>query len=222
MQHYSISADGKRVVFCAVDDSGSTPVWVASLNGQTPPRQLSTINGGAAFFGAAGEVIFGSQQTDNVFIYRIKDDGTELRKMIPTPMLIPFGVSPDGRWVPAQTPNQYGDAMIYSAGNGSPTRICRDCSQPQGTEIIPPPISWTPDGKFVYLKFKNSTYAIPLQPGQMLPPLPANGFPSKEAVAALPGARLVSEESMFPGPDPSIYAFTKVTTQRNIYRVPVQ
>jgi len=40
-------------------------------------------------------------------------------------------------------------------------------------------------------------------------------------VAALPGARLISEESVFPGPNPSVYAFMKVTTQRNIYRVPV-
>ena len=56
----------------------------------------------------------------------------------------------------------------------------------------------------------------------MLPPIPASGFESKEAVAALPGARLVSDEAnVFPGPNPSIYAFTKVTTQRNIYRVPV-
>jgi hypothetical protein len=209
-------------MFSAVDETGRTPVWLASLNSQTPPRQLTTIDSGAAFFGAPGEVVFGSQQTDDIFIYRIKDDGTELQKMIPTPMLIPFGISPDGRWVSAQTPNQYGDSLIYTAGSDSPTRICGDCSQPQGTDIIPPPISWAPDGKFAYLKFKNSTYAIPLQPGQMLPPIPANGFQSKEAVAALPGARLVSEESVFPGPDPSIYAFTKVTTQRNIYRVPVQ
>jgi hypothetical protein len=65
-------------------------------------------------------------------------------------------------------------------------------------------------------------YVIPLKPGQILPPIPSSGFPSKEAVAALPGARLISEEGgVFPGPNPSTYAFMKVTTQRNIYRVPV-
>ena len=32
---------------------------------------------------------------------------------------------------------------------------------------------------------------------------------------------IFSEESVFPGPNPSVYAFMKVTTQRNIYRVPV-
>jgi hypothetical protein len=81
---------------------------------------------------------------------------------------------------------------------------------------------WTPDGRFVYLKFAGSTYAIPLQPGQPMPPIPAPGFQSMDAVAALPGARLVSEkEGVYPGPDPSVYAFVKVATQRNIYRVPV-
>jgi hypothetical protein len=83
-------------------------------------------------------------------------------------------------------------------------------------------MSWTPDGRFLYLKFGASLYAIPLKPGQVLPPIPDSGFQSKEALAALPGARLISEESfVFPGPNPSVYAFMKVATQRNIYRVPV-
>ena len=91
MQHYSISADGQRVVFVAVDDTGRTPVWLASLDGRTAPRQLSTIDGSQAFFGAPGEVVFGSQDSAAPFIYRIDDDGGALRHMIETPMLIPFG-----------------------------------------------------------------------------------------------------------------------------------
>jgi hypothetical protein len=82
-------------------------------------------------------------------------------------------------------------------------------------------MKWTPDGRFVYLKFATSTYAIPLRPGQVLPPIPASGFASKEAVAALPGAQLISAQDVYPGPNPSIYAFVRVSTQRNIYRVPV-
>jgi hypothetical protein len=88
-------------------------------------------------------------------------------------------------------------------------------------------MSWTPDGRFVYITFADAsltgpTYAIPLRPGQMMPPVPASGFQSKEAMAALPGTRLVAEGRVYPGADPSIYAFTKVTAQRNIYRVPIQ
>jgi hypothetical protein len=82
-------------------------------------------------------------------------------------------------------------------------------------------VSWSPDGKFLYLKFQESIYGIALRPGQMLPPMPASGFRSKEDVAALWGARLIPEQGAFPGPNPSIYAFTKIATHRNIYRVPV-
>ncbi len=222
VQHYTISADGQRVVFVALDDAGRTPVWLAALNVRTPPRRLTTINGWAAYFGAPGEVVFVSE---GEFVYRIKDDGSELQKLIPTPMLFPFGVSPDGRWVAAAegpTPEKRNELMVYPAGGGPPTLICR-CYPPQPLDIGPMPsyLSWTPDGRFLYLKFEASTYAIPLQPGQVLPPIPASGFQSREAVAALPGARLISEESVFPGPNPSVYAFMKVATQRNIYRVPV-
>ena len=84
-----------------------------------------------------------------------------------------------------------------------------------------PRVSWSPDGKFFYLNFRESIYAIPLRPGEMLPPIPAAGFRSKDDVAALPGARLIPEQGAFPGPNPSIYAFIKLATHRNIYRVSV-
>ena len=77
------------------------------------------------------------------------------------------------------------------------------------------------DGKFVYLNFEGSIYAIPLRPGQALPPIPASGFRNKEDVAALPGARLILEPYAFVGPNPSVYAFTRFAIHRNIYRVPV-
>jgi hypothetical protein len=82
-------------------------------------------------------------------------------------------------------------------------------------------MSWTPDGSFLYLKLDGSTYAIPLKPGQSLPALTAEGLQSKHAVAALPGAVLVANGVVFPGPHPRIYAYMKVSTHRNIYRVPV-
>jgi Tol biopolymer transport system component len=219
MQHYTISADGQRVLFVAADDAGHTPLWLAPLNGRTAPQRLTTIDSWVAYFGAPGEVVFASEGD---FIYRIKDDGSDLQKMLPAPNLALFAISPDGQWASAEAANLYGDSMAYPAGGGAPTLICRGCSPPQGTEIVPPRLSWTPDGKFLYLKFDASTYAIPLQPGRMLPPVPASGFQSKDAVAALPGARLISEDSgVFPGPNPSVYALMKVATQRNIYRVPV-
>jgi hypothetical protein len=221
MQHYTISSDGQRVVFTAPDDAGRTPVWLAALNSGSAPRRLSTIDSWVVYFGAPGEVVFNGMEKGIQFIYRVKEDGSDLQKLLPTPAVFPYAVSPDGQWVGAQVHPQYSNLMAYPAGQASPTLICEGCAGPQGPDLIPSPLGWTPDRRFFYLKFAESMYAIPLQAGQMLPPIPASGLQSKEAVAALPGAQLVAEGSVSPGPNPSIHAFTKVTTQRNIYRVPV-
>lgn len=118
----------------------------------------------------------------------------------------------------------WGAMFAYPAGGGQPPqRLCDRCSPPWGTEPQPFYFGWSPDGELVYWNFANATYAIPVRSGRRLPEIPAGGIQSKEGVAALPGARLISEQDRsFPGPDPSMYAFVKVSTQRNIYRVPVQ
>jgi len=221
MQRYTLSPDGQRVVFTAVEEGGHTPVWLASLNGRTPPQRLTTMDCWDAYFGAPGEVVFECEEKTTPFIYRVKEDGSGLQKLIPTPFLIAQGVSPDGQWIPAQDSSAWGALAVFPAGGGPPTRICEGCSTPQGTDPMPPSMKWTPDGRFLYLRFGTSTYAIPLRPGHLLPRLPASGFASKEAVANLPGAQLVSDKDVYPGPNPSIYAFVKVSTQRNIYRIPV-
>jgi hypothetical protein len=228
IEQYNVSPDGQRVVFVAVDDKGHSPVWIAPLNGQTPPKRIGTFDGAMAFFGAPGEVVFGGQ-AENLFIYRAKEDGSQVEKLIPTPALLPFSVSPDGRWVVVMDPSAWGALVVYPAGGGRPRKFCTACSPPQGIDPMPSPMSWSPDGRFAYMKFSallaGPTYAIPLEAGQSLPPAPPGGFPTKDALATAPGVHLVSDDSVnavYPGPNPSIYAFTKLTTQRNIYRVPVQ
>ena len=220
MIHYSISADGQRVVFVSVDEEGRNPVWLSSLNGQRPPRQISTMDAAAAFFGAPGEVLFGGQQ--DFMVYRVKDDGSELQKVITTPLL-PLAVSPDGQWIAVQDPSAWGALIVYPAGGGTPRRLCDLCAPPWGTEPPAFYFGWAPNSEFLYWNFTNATYAIPMQPGRLLPDIPAGGIQSREGVAAFPGARLISEQDRsVPGPNPSMYAFVKVSTQRNIYRVPVQ
>jgi eukaryotic-like serine/threonine-protein kinase len=218
--HYTISRDGERVVFVAADERGRSPVWIAPVNGQTAPRQLTMIDAGSAVFGAAGEVLFGDLEDGSV--NRVKEDGTGLEKTTGGGPQILFAASPDGKWVSVQDTKEFGSVMVYPTDGGPPRRLCALCSRPQGSEWIPPPVSWSPDGKYVYLKFSGSTYAIPLQRGSMLPPVPDGGFSSKDAVAALPGARLISDAAdVYPGPNPTVHALLKVSTQRNLYRVPV-
>ena len=227
MQHYAISADGKEVVFIVADDTGRSPVWVAPLDGRIAPRQITnnTVNAWKTYFVAGGYVIFVGEEKGRKFVFRVKEDGSELQKVVPIDSgLTMFNASPDGKSVviPGRTDKREWSAMVYPVTDGSPTPLCVPCVSGNDVERTGPPgVSWSPDAKFIYLQFPESTYAVALRPGQMLPPLSATGFESEEEVASLPGARLIPEQGAFPGPDPSIYAFTKVATHRNIYRIPV-
>jgi serine/threonine protein kinase len=71
------------------------------------------------------------------------------------------------------------------------------------------------------IELPNTTYVIPLQPGWMAR-LPASGFPSIDAAAAALGRRLTLGDRVFPSPDPSIYAFPRLSSHRNSFRIQVQ
>jgi Tol biopolymer transport system component len=223
MKHYAISPDGHRVVFVVSGDTGRSPVWVANLDGFSAPRQVTRNDAWKAYFAAAGYVVFAGEREKAV--YRVKEDGSDLQKLMriesPSPL---FSISPDGKWliIPESTDSQRWQAMVYPVGGGTSRLLCVGCSASNDVERVRPSgVSWSPDGKFLYLNFRESISAIPLRLGEMLPPIPAAGFRSNEDVAVLPGVRLIPELGAFPGPEPSVYAFTKVVTQRNIYRVRV-
>jgi Tol biopolymer transport system component len=219
MKHYDISADGERAVFVAAGDTEQSPVWVGALDGRSTPRRLVEKDGLQAFFSAVGEVTFAAKENGSHFLYRVKEDGSDLHQV--SQIFNIYSVSPDGQWATGWSPP---NALVaYPLAGGSPRPICRSCDQAGTFESSPwaSPVRWSRDGKFMYLQFNQSTYAIPLRPGKVLPPIPGGGFRSEQEVSALPGASLSGPRGVFSGPNPSTYVFTKVATQRNIYRVPV-
>jgi len=82
MQHYTISADGQRVLFVVADDAGRSPVWQAALNGRSGPRRVTARDGSKAFFGPGNDVIFAGEGNGAKFIYRVKEDGSELQTVV--------------------------------------------------------------------------------------------------------------------------------------------
>ncbi len=107
LREYAISADGQRVVFVTSDDTGRSPVWLAPLNGGAAPRQVTANNGRKAYFGADGYVVFIGEEKGTRFVYRVKEDGSELQKVvrIDSASFLLFSISPDGQWlvVPGST-----------------------------------------------------------------------------------------------------------------------
>jgi Tol biopolymer transport system component len=225
MQAYDVSHDGTRVVFVASNDTARSSLWIAALDQRSPPRRLLPNDALQVFFGAPGEVIFAARTQDNNFVYRIKEDGTGLQQISPTSNL--FEVSPDGQWLALWLPGASAELVnatwVHPVAGGAPILICGQCGATPSFERgpWPSPVSWSPDGRFLYLDLFGAAYAIPLRRGEALPRIPAGGFKTSADVAALRAARLIPQEHLFAGPRPELYAFTKVSIQRNIYRVPV-
>ncbi|MBK5293524.1 MAG: protein kinase, partial [Acidobacteriia bacterium] len=154
IEHYSISTDGKRIVFAAIDETGHSPVWLATLDGGTAPRRLSSINAERTSFGTRGDVYFlGAEDAFKKFVYRVKEDGSGLQKAIQKPVGYFYEVSPDAKSLAV-----YEGAMVqvYPAEGGPPTMVCGICGAAGGPNrgITPPAVSWSPDGKFLYLNIR--------------------------------------------------------------------
>ena len=63
---------------------------------------------------------------------------------------------------------------------------------------------------------------IALAPDRVLPEIPVGGYQSEAEIAKLPGVQLIEAADVAPGPAAGVYAFSRETTQRNLYRSPVR
>jgi Tol biopolymer transport system component len=208
--NYDISADGRQLVIEAADREGKPQLWVASIDRQSPPRQIPNVQGRTPRFGPSGEIFFLSAG----FTYSVRPDGTGLRKALSQQTLLLFLVSPDGRWITGWGPAS-GSAMrrAFPLGDGAPV-VTGPCE-----------LHWSPDGNLLSISGgrmpRGRSYIVPLPPGQMLPKIPAAGFRSEQEVASLPGARRINEAEVVPGTPPDVYAFYRGAAQRNLYRIPI-
>jgi hypothetical protein len=51
--------------------------------------------------------------------------------------------------------------------------------------------------------------------------MPPGGLTTDDALAGRPDVHVIKRVGLFPGPDPSTYAFQQTVVQRNIYRLPL-
>jgi len=220
MEHYDISADGKRIVFAGIDEEGHSPVWLTTVDGSAAPRRLSTMDAVRTCFGGPGEVYFMDTAAERL-VYRIREDGGGPQQAVPNAIGYFYGVSPDAKSLAVYESRT---VLVYPTGGGPPTAVCTAICGSAGGEnrgITPPAVSWSQNGKFLYINVRRAgeIVAVPVPPGRNLPALPASGVHTVAEAEALPGARVIHEQRAYVGPNPSVYAFVRATAQRNIYRV---
>jgi hypothetical protein len=67
----------------------------------------------------------------------------------------------------------------------------------------------------------DKVYVLPVAPGHMVPEGIVHGLPAEQEILKLPGVRVIPSGDVAPGPTADIYAFTRESVQRNLYRVPI-
>jgi serine/threonine protein kinase len=222
---YDLSRDGRRVVFSAVDADGKSHIWLASTDRRSPPRKVPNVEGDMPIFGLPGEVVIHSVEGGGSFAFRVHEDGSGKQKMVSQQISQLISVSPDAQWLVTNgipTAGETGiSTMILPMTGGSPIKILNALGSAE----------WQPDCRFFYLSVLRGmqsagaygkTYVLPVPHGKMLPDIPADGFPSEAAVAAFPAVRAIDSADVAPGLAPDIYAFSRQTIHRNLYRVPLR
>jgi hypothetical protein len=110
--------------------------------------------------------------------------------------------------------------------DGGPKKlICSACWVSGPRNPGGPMLSWSRDQRVLYFKsilggMNRETFMIPLRSGEPLPNFPSSGVQSDRDLLAFPGTRVIQEEDVFPGYSPLVYAFTRKTTRRNLYKIP--
>jgi Tol biopolymer transport system component/DNA-binding winged helix-turn-helix (wHTH) protein len=229
MNQFQIAPDGERVAFTAQDAQATWHVWMAPLDRRTPPTQLTSSASSWMCFGPAGDVYLLAREGDHEFLYGIESNEALPRKISPKPIEgivdISFhgdvegivDISPHGDWLLSG----FNPATARSIRDGSAIRICNFCN-----------VGWGPDGKFLYLRFRDlgemgggKTIVIGLPVGKDLPMLPPSGLKSindAKGLNVVADIDMTGIEFFSPGPNPSVYAYSRVTVQRNLYRIPLK
>jgi len=221
MHAYDISADGSEVIAAAPDREGKSRLWLSPLDRRSPPRQLPGVTGRQPLFGRAGEIFFLSDENNYTFANRIRKDGTGLRKAFESPTNY-RSISTDGQWLIVYMARLESATQAFPLNGGPPVAIY------EGDAAL----KWSQNRRSIFISVGRTgtaaqagvtgrTYVIPLPPGRIFPDLPAGGFKSQAELAKVPGVRVVPVYDVAPGPTPDVYAFSRESVQRNLYRIPV-
>jgi len=146
-------------------------------------------------------------------------DGSGMQKVISSSVLSLMSVSPDKQWIIAAEPvdaKTHQTVVAYPTRGGTPRILCRACRI--GTlEPTSPYMSWSQDQKAMYMSFDKTT-VIPLSRDAFPKGMP-DDLTDYKALLRITGARLLDVVDVFPGPTAKTYAFRRLSTQRNIYRI---
>jgi DNA-binding winged helix-turn-helix (wHTH) protein len=243
------SPDGSRIAYTATDAKFGWNTWVVPVLGGEPQLLLPNAAGltwadrqhvvfseiktgwhmgiatategraGERDFGPKGDIYFLAHEGGHEFLYSMAPGEDAPRPMNPEPSEAFSRISPYGDWWLAGPDRKWVIARLTRGG--PPIRVCSSCGA-----------GWGSGGKFLYIRFRNigemgggNTIVIGLPAGRELPELPPSGLKSAQDARGLNVVAeidMTGKTVMAPGPDPSVYAYSRTTVQRNLFRIPLK
>jgi len=163
-------------------------------------------------------VIFRSVEGGIDFLYRMRIDGTQRQKLSPKRIFDLLDASPNGRWAivlgEGSDEEKSPTVMAVPLDGGAVVRICSIACW----------AGWSVHGEFMHFKFfqsaDQSTFLQPLREPGGIPDV-AFGNESAETLKKVKTMAVIPHrvDSVV---SKSLYAYTVVSTQRNLYRIPLQ
>jgi serine/threonine protein kinase len=214
---FSISPDGREMVFTAFDDEGIPSIWQMPLDRSSSPHILQKAAQRPRF--TTEWIYYVKRSPAGFYAHRIHPDGSG-DEQIWNESVVGLATSPDGRYLALILPLTKNGIWKLELVDWARKRV-----QPVCTDAIG---YWSDDGKSFVVNggvgkrnFGASTYAIALPPGSGIPELPPNGVSSPAQLAELKHTRVIGQRVIAPSRTLDSYAYVKETVQRNLYRIPV-
>jgi eukaryotic-like serine/threonine-protein kinase len=231
LTHFSISQDGKKVVFATEQGQERSGIWIGWMDGTQPPRQLTFGAEYRAFFGKPGEIIYqGNQRPPRIM--RMKEDGTGQQPVSEVNIMQVQSVSPDGRWgLIGKTPEgghgeRNSEDIAVPLDGGTPIHVCGSCSIGFGSvRTLSPLVSWSVDGRWVYVPLRyfpfgsSKTAAIPVKPGAPPPVFMDNKIASEAEFVRIYRARIIEHDNVAAGISAERYVYTQRSAKANLFRI---
>jgi serine/threonine protein kinase len=219
IRDFSVSPDDKQVVFETLDTNEQHHLWLSSTEHRFAPRQITSTDTYSPVYSHSGQIYYLASEAGHDYLYMMKGDGTQQEKDSAEPVLYFAGISPDERFVVVHRAlsrqDHWSDVEAVPVAGGPWIPLCSGWCN----------VNWARDGKVLYFYWRSftgneRTYAVPIIHGSDLPKLPSSGFQSEKELRAV--ATQVLDGAISSGPDSSRYTFSKGTSHRNLYRIPLQ
>jgi eukaryotic-like serine/threonine-protein kinase len=218
-KNYSISADGKRIVFVRKDEKGISHLWVAPTDRHSSPYILeSEESEDSPEFLPNGDLMFRGSKGGSNYLLTRKVDGKGEKRVLNEPVLDFFALSPDDKWAMGAQKDLNDEEhpvrlRAFATDGSTSVALCRNiCSG-----------GWDLSGAHLFLSFLDegtTTYFTTMGKHGEMPKLPEGGAARGNEMAAIPGVKIASVwvESAV---SPDVYSFTRSNNRRNLYRIPL-